>query len=616
MFAPLLLGAAAVVLALTCAAVWVAIGTCLTDDESDPTLLSIVWALVVGCALSSTALAIASAAGFAWQGALVGGTAGAIVLIMRRARTAVLLRNAIKPIATAFRGDRFSQIALIALLTLLFVYAAAPPRDGDVVRYHLAHVRQIASENSWHWVPDVTYALPLAWSLNYLPFELLGLPQGAAMLNALVWVVLLALILEALSSRLPPAKALALSLCFLAHPFIIKTFSAAFADPFAILLTCGVALAITRLDRLTHREIALLGFASWVGIGSRYQMVAVGISATSVVAYSLARRSQLQRMRPFALGSASAAALASPFYLMNWKGIGNPVWPLFASSIPSANTYAIAVAEHFSARFTHVATAQNFQALVVRLFTERYLFPLPLILILVVVVASIARGGELRKVAAFGAGFLLLWIAMSPGLYPTHILPVLSLIPILAAPFFVGGSDRKSAWQLFIIRGIATVWVVLSAAFSYDYLRYDITGNAATYHRFTWYYPVYDWMNRHTEPSSRSLVVVYSGLSYYLDRPYRRADPWLSAEVDWSRVKNGADLDAIMSRGKFDYLVYDDLNWSVFPGGESMMRAIHDGVATRSLVPVFHSREKLYSGRVTRSFTERDVYVFKRAAAR
>ena len=34
-----------------------------------------------------------------------------------------------------------------------------------------------------------------------------------------------------------------------------------------------------------------------------------------------------------------------------------------------------------------------------------------------------------------GAGFLLLWIAVSPGIYPTHVLPTLCLIPILAAPF-------------------------------------------------------------------------------------------------------------------------------------------------------------------------------------
>ena len=81
-------------------------------------------------------------------------------------------------------------------------------------------------------------------------------------------------------------------------------------------------------------------------------------------------------------------------------------------------------------------------------------------------------------------------------------------------------------------------------------------------------------------------------------------------------MKNGADLDTIMSRGKFDYLVYDDMDWSRFPGGRSMMTAIDDGVATKALTPVFHSREKLYSGRVIRQFSESDVYVFRRTSAR
>ena len=80
---------------------------------------------------------------------------------------------------------------LYPLGMIAWIYAIAPPRDGDVMRYHLAHIRQIASDGAWKSIADITYAFPFSWTLNYLPFELLGLPQTAQLTNLGLGVLVL-----------------------------------------------------------------------------------------------------------------------------------------------------------------------------------------------------------------------------------------------------------------------------------------------------------------------------------------------------------------------------------------------------------------------------------------
>jgi hypothetical protein len=148
-----------------------------------------------------------------------------------------------------------------------------------------------------------------------------------------------------------------------------------------------------------------------------------------------------------------------------------------------------------------------------------------------------------------------------------------------------------------------------------DYALYDLKGDAKTYHRFTWYYPTYDWVNRSTSTDARFLVVAYSGHSYYLDRSYRRADPWLSGVVDWSRVDSGEALEKLMKDNGYEYLIYDDRDWTGFAGGADMQRAISGAVSHGLLRQVHSERERLYTSRATRAFDETVVFVYQLASA-
>jgi hypothetical protein len=153
--------------------------------------------------------------------------------------------------------------------------------------------------------------------------------------------------------------------------------------------------------------------------------------------------------------------------------------------------------------------------------------------------------------------------------------------------------------------------VALSTLFSWDYVRYAATGDANRFHRFTWYYPVYEWINRNTPHDSRFLVIALSGHSYYLDRPYRRADPQLSGVVDWSRVSSTGDLLSVLAHGRYQYVVFDDRDWRPWPGAEKMSSVMRSAIATHALIPVHTSQQRLYSSRVMREYSETDVYVLR-----
>jgi hypothetical protein len=135
------------------------------------------------------------------------------------------------------------------------------------------------------------------------------------------------------------------------------------------------------------------------------------------------------------------------------------------------------------------------------------------------------------------------------------------------------------------LTGLLLVFLIADVVYSSDAVEYDVTGNNAKFHEATWYYPVYEWINHSTPSDAKFLVIVLSGHSYYLDRPYRRADPSLSGVVDWAALRTAGDLRQQLRRGGYTYLLYDDRDWSEFPGGERMDRLIAEAISTGVLRP-------------------------------
>lgn len=595
---------------------WVAIGSVALNRFAPdvPIDLGLPVSILGGSGLTAAVFAVLTRIGIV-DGAmwLVGG-ASLLALMWQRRVVLQMIRDTSTEYRLTLDGSRFLRLIAIPVAALLWINAVAPPRDADVMRYHLAHIRQIISDGAWQTIPDYHYAFPFGWTLNYLPFERLHLPQAASLVNVGLWLAVLAgLIRVARASKASP-NAVLICVAFFVHPFVLHTFASAMADAYAIFVVYAVALLLSRMNDHDTGVAGLLGFASWIGAQSRYQLLGVALAGTIVFVWISARQRSWRSLAHFFAGTSVAILLSAPFYIANLAGLGNPVWPLFIPRVNGTGGYADRVAAVYSRSLTGshdlLFMIRNFA----ELLSTPYLFPLSFLLVVVIVLSLLTRDSRYRRVATFGTIFLVLWGLVQPRFFPRQAILVLALGPFLLVPPL---RDRLFSAPIGrVIHGalVASIvaMVIASAALSWDYARYAMTGDKTQFHRFTWYYHVYDWVNHNTPRDARFLVVAYSGHSYYLDRRYRRADPWLSGVVDWSAVSSPESLDDVLRRGPYDYVIFDDRDWSDFYGGSAMSSSVRSAIGKGMLVPVYESRERLYSSRIRRKFSETTVYVLKR----
>ena len=240
-------GLGASLLALVAASTWAAIGSLFRGATAPRDPLALPVALLIGSGVTAGALAVLTRAGIVIPGVAGVWAAGLAVLVARRRVVVEMVSTAIESFSKVL-PDRALYWAGAPAAALLWLNAVAPPRDGDSMRYHLAHVRQIIQDGGWQSIADYHYALPFGWTLNYLPFELMHLPQAAQLLNASLLVVMLGSLLALLSERGVGPLWLAVVTALSAHPFVVRTFTGASADGYAIFVVFTVAAILLRAD--------------------------------------------------------------------------------------------------------------------------------------------------------------------------------------------------------------------------------------------------------------------------------------------------------------------------------------------------------------------------------
>jgi hypothetical protein len=608
----LLIGAVALLFAAAEALFAVAMGTRLARTVVDP-ILRLSAALVVGSGISAMLLASISWAVSVNAALVTDVVVGVIALVLEWREVTRVLGDGRATIAALARESRLAGSALVVAFSFYWLNAIAPPRDGDVVRYHLAHIAQIVRDGKWMPIADYHYALPFGWTFNYLPFQAANIPQAAHMLNAIVVLLIALTLMSFAKGSRHPSTVRAAAVAFVLHPAVLKAGTTAFADAYSMLVVLTAAVLISRhRDEPDSRSIAFLaGFVSWIGIQSRYQLIAFGIAATLAFLWGQGRGQRKSELLRFALGAAIALVVASPFYLMNLHEFGNPVWPFFAGRglHPS---YADVIAQAYQRSQTGAHSIIELSRGLRRLIEARDMFPIPIFVGLAVAVGWLRRRAVSIPLLVVATSFIALWIVAQPALFPRFVLYFFPL-GLLIALELIGNATATAA-------RVSTVGLVVAAltlavadvAYATDNLEYVSSGDRNTFHRYTWYYPVYQWINTRMPPDARFAVIVWSGYSYYLDRQYRRADPWLSGEVDWDRIGGAQALDSVLARRNIDYVVYENRDWTAFHGGARMTRVIGESVRKGTLVPLHKFHERLYTSRLNRAYLESDVYVLKR----
>jgi len=383
-----------------------------------------------------------------------------------------------------------------------------------------------------------------------------------------LWIVGVALLLDHLSHVTSRRTALLLTAILSYQPQMLQAVTTAAADAYIVFIVLAVVLLLTSLDA---KSCFVLGFITWIGVQSRYQAFAAGVAVTLLLFLWLLRgRLPGSALAFYAGGSACAILLASPFYLFNLKWQRNPIWPVMIPAINGLDRYADRVAHAYHSSFTGSLTWQGVFDGLRGLLSEPAVFPIPMLALALPVLAFFRKEPAVRVTGFLTSAILVLWGLAQPAFFPRISMMLAPLVVVGFAPL-LGVLRRLAGIAMLLLLG---VFLVVVGVYSLDNVLYVISSDEQRWHRFTWFYDVYQWAIRSTPVDSRFLVVVESGQSYYLERPYRRADPRLSGVVDWPALNEPAELARYLRAEGYNYVIYQDHEWGAFPGGEEMQQAI------------------------------------------
>jgi hypothetical protein len=313
-----------------------------------------------------------------------------------------------------------------------------------------------------------------------------------------------------------------------------------------------------------------------------------------------------------AVGLAAMALVASPFYFRNYYYFGNPLWPLMQQVFPPRGDYLDIVARSFME--SSIGTHSLSEA--VSTLREIIVYPLiPCTVWIMGLVAVILTRSRLD----IGTGFILffgLWWIVVPKFYWRLSIYMLPFAVIAIGVLLDHLRQRRLLWGLKLLHlGIAITLlygVGIGVWYSKGLLAWHTEEGRKNYHHATFYYDEYMWINENLPEDAKLMVFVRSALTFYLDREYVRADPKLSAGVDWRRIRTLEAFLAELRELEIDYVLFSRRVLGGVEEAKHLPQLIDDLIASDSAEVVWtHNDVKLFSSRIRGLYTTDDVTLLK-----
>ena len=156
----------------------------------------------------------------------------------------------------------------------------------------------------------------------------------------------------------------------------------------------------------------------------------------------------------------------------------------------------------------------------------------------------------------------------------------------------------KAIYQLSIL--VTLVYGIgIGLLYSKGYFEYLIDKDLKKYHKATYYWAEYDWINKNLPEDATFLVIVGAGQTYYLDREYIRGDS-MSGEINWDFVKDVLSLKNILRSRGIDYIFY--------VRNQGKISCLFDELAVKSSARVvFDRKTPISTQRILGTYTIADV---------
>ena len=476
---------------------------------------------------------------------------------------------------------RYRLVLAIILLIGLALYLAdayTPPRSADAMRYHLAQVKETVKYGGFVFRPYYHYNFPQYFHYLFIPtFMLAG--GVSVKLAVYFYFILVILAILQLSFRTKQTKhLLLLALFFTFMPITIMGATVAGNDmPVVLYGLVGLLLILNSEPEFQLRYLILayasLGFA----LGCKYHALLyfpVYILATFLV---IQRRWKLSFRHAIIIPLIVVSFLvASPFLIRNLHYTGDPVWPLLQDLFHVKKDYLYQITQFRNRGFQGQLGFAALIKSITELATSTFFIPVVWVLWLGYYFTRFPSG-LLYKVGALS--YFLVWFLLQPVMYPRYafyIFPIIAIMAISFCEWFYSRNSLLGKGLYALVLLSVLVGIGFSVLYSLDFLEYHVGRDLKKYHRFTSFYDQHQWINQNLKDDGKVLTILMTGQTYYIDKEYLRAEPELSGLIDWMAVKDLDELLNVLREWRVRYVLYEDRNWSRYPGGSNMVRLIKD----------------------------------------
>jgi hypothetical protein len=513
--------------------------------------------------------------------------------------------------------DRWDRLALgiCGIALLLYLSSAwAPARGADAMRYHLAQLKDLARNGSFVYRPYYHYNFPLLFTHFSFPVYFVAGGVGVKLLNFFIFCALLPAV-YALGRIAGLTRPLFVVVLLVLTPSMLDA-ATKYLNDVTVALSCLCSvLLLHRFQREPRHSYLVLAYVAFgFALGVKYQSVLFGGWILWLTWVAIGRKLTWTTVAHVAALGLLVALMFAPLLIRNGINTGVPTWPMYQNLFGVEKDYLYEVSSAYSAGMSGkhdlATTIQGVKGVVT---SVQGLPGLWLLLPLGLWTAS--RRGRAREdglYLAFGVVSIgLIWWVAQPAFYPRFVnffIPALLVLAAMGVESLTRHWSRRSAAA--IIAVCALYGAAITVAYSMDGIQYQIDGNEETYHRFTWFWDEYHWINENLPADAELLVIVLSGHTYYLDRDYIRADPFLSGLIDWRSIDVTTLREELRSRG-IRYVLYDNRDWGAFVGGDDMERVIEELAGQADVKTIWRRDIQLGTSRIRRHFAEAEVWLLE-----
>ena len=513
--------------------------------------------------------------------------------------------------------SKFKYIILVEIL-LFSIFVITPPRTADAMRVWLARVYDVWMNSEKIIRPYFHYNTPDAFSLFHLP--LIDHMDGQIFKLSIFLSLCCFLILFIRTCRIYCGNDflnLALML-FLFNPLIILGSTVIITDMPVILAVSGVVYSMVLFKQGTEKlGLFLLVLFLAFGLSIKYNML---MFAPAVILWFITELRFSRITIRLILCLLPLIGLAIYPYLMNYINIGNPVWPALTKYFPAHNPFWDEMANRFYHEY--LGGDRNLINLISSLWgfltVPHYLNPLTMILI--VFVFKKYRYVNYIPAVIVTSYIIILWLMMPRFSESEKTRYILYLFPIII-PFGLSYIDQivsKSTKYIKVKKYIklcvlmtVLIYFPFTVVYSYEAIKYLVTYDKISWHRATWYYDDYQWINKNIELNNGNVILVISSSqqTYYLRKKYINGD-FLSAYINWGKVADKNSLVSLIKKYNIEYFYIDIQEMSRL--NPSLHNLLNQLVSDNTLEMVRESNVYLSTSRLLKKGKHHDTILLRK----